>query len=197
MSASTAEPIKLILVGASAGGIIAAKNLLLGLKPGFRSALVMVMHRMKNTDSKLDKLLQHYSPLPVSEAEDKMRIMPGGVYIAPANYHLLFENQNHFALSYDEPVNYSRPSIDVSMESAAEVFGRSLLCILLTGANSDGALGIKKAHAYGAQTLIQDPTEADIARMPEAGIKASPNTPILPLPLIIQYINAYDHDPLL
>jgi two-component system chemotaxis response regulator CheB len=119
--------------------------------------------------------------LPVKEAEDKEPLAPSTVYVAPPNYHLLLETQGYFSLSVDDPVLFSRPAIDVLFESAADAFGRSLLGLLLTGASEDGARGLCRIQQAGGLTLVQAPSTAAVRIMPEAALRLSAPSHVLPL----------------
>ncbi|HYG14638.1 MAG TPA: chemotaxis protein CheB, partial [Bacteroidia bacterium] len=161
-----------MLIGGSAGSIEALLTILPALKPGLKFPIVIILHRKYAPDSNLADLFTMKSSLPVSEVEEKESIKPGRIYIAPADYHLLFEKDGTFSLDFSEKVNFSRPSIDVSFESAAEIFDRQLVCILLSGANYDGVEGMKTALKYGATLVAQKPESAAVPVMPLQAIKA-------------------------
>ncbi len=161
----------MIVVGASLGGLSALVTLLQGIPVSFRDSFAIVLHRHKDSDNTLLDLLQRDSPLPVCEPLDKEPILPGRVYLAPADYHLLVE-RTHFCLSIDDPVRYARPSIDVLFESAADAFGREAVGIVLTGANIDGSLGASRIQARGGRVIVQDPATADAPQMPQGVIAA-------------------------
>ena len=134
------------------------------------ASFVIIVHRKSGPDSILQELLSSRTSLPVREIEDKEVILPGTIYIAPPDYHLLFEDENSFSLDASEKINHSRPSIDIAFESAAEVFGSSLIGILLSGANADGAEGLKKISQAGGYTIVQDPLTADVGFMPQQAL---------------------------
>ncbi len=161
------------MIGASAGGVQALQRLLSALPAKLAVPVLVVIHRMKNVRSNLADVLQTKSRLLVKEAEDKELLKPGTVYIAPANYHMLVERDKHIALSVSEPVNFSRPSIDVTFFSVAESFGSQSIGIILTGANTDGSKGLGMIEYSGGLTLVQDPEEAQVAVMPEAALQAT------------------------
>lgn len=168
--------IEAVVIGASAGGVTALLTLLTGLPETFRLPIVAVLHLPEDRDSLLTELFQHRLPIAVREAADKESIAPATLYFAAAGYHLSVEMDRSFSLSCEAPVNYSRPSIDVLMASAADAYGASLAGILLTGANFDGAAGLAKIQQQGGLTVVQDPAEAEVATMPEAAIrKLHPN----------------------
>lgn len=159
-----------LVIGASAGGVEALSVLLPALTPAMGIAVVVVLHLPPSRDSLLVDLFAPRCALDVAEAQDKMPLEAGHLYFAPPNYHLLVDEGPQLALSVDEPVNYSRPSIDVLFESAAAVYGERLAGLVLTGANGDGARGLAAVRAAGGTTLAQDPAEAACPYMPEAAI---------------------------
>lgn len=171
---------ELVVIGTSWGGLKAIEILLSGLPKKFPLAIAIVQHRQKNAGELLCELLQHHSLLPVLEVEDKQIIAPGHVYLAPADYHLLVEPGN-FALSTEAPVLYSRPSIDLLFESAADAYTSRAIGVILTGANRDGALGLASLKKRGGLAIVQDPTEAESSYMPTAAIAATQVDTILPL----------------
>jgi two-component system chemotaxis response regulator CheB len=180
---STAQqhPVRAVVIGASAGGVEALLNLLSGLPAGFRLPLIAVIHLPPDRDSRLAEIFQHRLPISVREACDKEPIAPSTLYFAGSGYHLLVETDHSFALSCEAPVHYSRPSIDVLMESAADAYGAELAGILLTGANYDGAAGLSSIRRRGGITVVQDPAEAQVPTMPEAAIRRLQPSFILPL----------------
>jgi two-component system, chemotaxis family, protein-glutamate methylesterase/glutaminase len=155
-------------------------KLLAALPERFAIPMVVVQHRSKDSDRLLVHLLQDVTALNVCEIEDKDTLAPGTVHVAPANYHVLIE-AGHFSLTIEEPVRYSRPSIDVMFTSAADTYGASAIGVVLTGANEDGALGLAHIVQRGGRALIQDPKTAEIPTMPEAAVRAVPTAEILPL----------------
>lgn len=171
---------ELVVIGTSWGGLNALERLLAGLPREFPLAIAIVQHRSRNAGNLLCNLLQRHSLLPVVETEDKHPIAPGHVYLAPADYHLLVEPGN-FALSTEAPVLYSRPSIDVLFESAADAYRARTIGIILTGANQDGSQGLATLKRRGGLAIVQDPTEAESSPMPTAAISATQVDYILPL----------------
>lgn len=161
---------KLVVIGGSAGSMEVILGILAGLKRTLTLAIVIVLHRKKNGESLLVDLFSSRTSLVVKEAEEKEKILPGHIYIAPADYHLLIEKDFTFSLDFSEKVHYSRPSIDVTFETAAEAYGESLICILLSGANADGALGVKKAKDAKGLTMVQNPEDAEVSFMPAQAI---------------------------
>lgn len=161
---------ELIVVGASAGGVQAYQNLLSALPRDWSVPLLCVLHIPQQRISGLIGLLSHCCALPVQEAEDKQPIQPGTVTFAPPDYHLLVEERGYLALSRDEPVLFSRPSIDVLFESAALAYGKSVHGILLTGASADGSDGLARIRGEGGSAWVQDPLDAVAPTMPASAI---------------------------
>lgn len=178
---------KLVVIGTSLGGLTALKLLLGSLAEDFPLAIAIVQHRHRDSERTLGEFLQQHIALPLKEVEDKDDLLPGRVYLAPADYHLLVE-PGYFTLSTDEPVLYARPSIDVLFESAADVYGPQVIGILLTGANQDGAQGLAKIRACGGWTIVQAPETAECRVMPEAALAATSVNAVLPLPEIASYL---------
>lgn len=170
-----------VAIGTSAGGIDALLTLLAGLEPPVAGPLIVVLHLPEQHESRLAHVFSQRLALPVREALPGAPAQPGTVYFAPPGYHLLVETDRSFSLSCDEPVLFSRPSIDVLMESCAEAYGTGLLGMVLTGANEDGARGLAAVKACGGLTAVQDPAEAAHAVMPQAAIRAADPEFVLPL----------------
>ncbi|HCF28634.1 MAG TPA: chemotaxis protein CheB [Cyanobacteria bacterium UBA11049] len=171
---------ELIVIGTSWGGLQAIEILLSGLPKDFPLAIAIAQHRQRNAGDLLCDLLQRHSVLPVLEVEDKVAIAPRHVYVAPADYHLLVEPGN-FALSIEAPVLYSRPSIDLLFESAADAYTNRAIGVILTGANKDGAQGLATLKRRGGLAIVQEPSEAESSSMPTAAIAATQVDYILPL----------------
>lgn len=180
MSGDDKDPVPLVAVGTSLGGLEALSRLLRGLPEDFPAALAVVQHRMPDSDSRLPALLARHSRLPVREVEDLEEIRPSRVYIAPADYHLLIDG-DHFALDVGAPESWARPAIDVLFESAADARGSRLIAILLTAASHDGARGIAWAARSGATTIVQDPDEAASDIAPRAALSRTRVDYVLPL----------------
>lgn len=168
MSALGLRP-EIVVLGCSSGGMAAIARLLAPLPRGFALPIVIAQHRARESDDTLASVLQRTTKLTVREAEDKDPIEPGFAYLAPPDYHLLVE-PGAFALSVDDMVAFSRPSIDVLFESAAEAYGRGVIGVLLTGANQDGARGMRRIEEAGGICLAQDPSTAEFPTMPSAAI---------------------------
>lgn len=165
-----------VVIGASAGGVQALSRVLPALPADLPVPVLVVVHVPPRRDNALVDLFAGKCRIPVKEAEDKEPLVPGTIYFAPPDYHLLVEAGGTLALSSDEPVNHSRPAIDVLFESAADAFGAGLAGIVLTGANSDGAEGLRAICAAGGQGIVQDPLSAEVATMPRAALAACPGS---------------------
>jgi two-component system chemotaxis response regulator CheB len=180
---------ELVAVGTSLGGLNALMVLLAALPGGFPVPLAIVQHRSVTPDGGgLAHLLQEHSTLAVVEADDKMPIEPGMVYLAPADYHLLVEEPGLFALSTDAPVRSARPSIDVLFQTAADAYGPALLAVLLTGASADGAEGLAAVKSRGGRAIVEDPATAECRTMPAAALAATAVDYVLPLAKIGAYL---------
>jgi two-component system, chemotaxis family, protein-glutamate methylesterase/glutaminase len=179
----------IVLVGTSWGGLAALRTLVAGLPASLTMAVAIVQHRHKDSDNLLRLLLQERSPLTVCEVEDKMPIEHGRIYVAPPDYHTLVE-PGHFSLSIDAPVRFSRPSIDVAFMSAADSYTHRTVGIVLTGANADGAEGLRRISDRGGMALVQDPATAESAAMPTAAMQAVPRARVMPLAEIIAFVSA-------
>lgn len=161
------------MVGVSAGGLHALQAIIPALPANFPVPIAVVHHVGAQGDAYLCEHLSRLSAITVKEAEEKEILAPATAYLAPAGYHLLIEPDRSFSLSVDEKVNFSRPAIDILFESAAEAFGRGLIGIVLTGANADGALGLRAIKRHGGLTIVQNPETAEVAFMPRAAIEAA------------------------
>jgi two-component system chemotaxis response regulator CheB len=177
----------LVVVGTSWGGLAALRTLVAGLPADFMMAVTLVQHRHKDSDHLLRTLLQERSTLEVCEVEDKMPLEHGRIYVAPPDYHTLVE-PGHFSLSTEAPVRYSRPSIDVTFASAADSYAHRTVGIVLTGANADGAVGLRKISDRGGLALVQDPATAESPTMPAAAAKAVPRARVMALPELVAYL---------
>ena len=161
---------KVVIIGGSAGSLNALMQILPELPKLKGFAIVIVLHRKSTDDQTLEELITLKSSIEVKPVEDKVPLLAGFVYVAPSNYHLLFEKDDFLALDTSEKINYSRPSIDVSFESAAEIYRSSLMGILLSGSNSDGTEGLKAIKAAGGTIVVQNPLAADMPFMPNNAI---------------------------
>ncbi|WP_141591365.1 MULTISPECIES: chemotaxis protein CheB [unclassified Myxococcus] len=170
-----------VVVGASAGGVDALVTVLPSLPRAFRPSVLVVIHQPRERRSMLVDIFSARCALPVREAQDKESVQPGTIYFAPPDYHLLVDEGPSLALSADDPVLFSRPSIDVLFESAADVYGHRLAGLILTGANSDGARGLAAVRDAGGVTLVQRPDTAHVATMPAAALARGPADFVLSL----------------
>lgn len=180
--------IRAVLVGASAGGIDALKALLEPLDKSFSLPIVIVQHIGMKSSQSLIPLFSELCAMSVKEAEANEHFEPGVVYFAPAGYHLMIESDGTFSLSVDEPVTFSRPSVDVLFESAADSLGGDVLGIVLTGANHDGALGLKKIVEAGGVGIVQCPDTAAFSTMPASALALVKDSLVLTLPEISEYL---------
>lgn len=161
---------KAIVIGGSAGSLNVVLKIIASLPAQMKAAVIIVLHRKNAADSPLATIFSTRTLLPVKEVEDKDMLLPGTVYLAPPDYHLLLEDANNFSLDSSEKVHYSRPSIDVTFESVAEIFGAQCIGVLLSGANADGAQGLNTIRQRGGFTIAQDPETAEVGFMPQQAI---------------------------
>lgn len=180
--------IEAIVIGGSAGAIEALSLILPALPQGFRPPVFVTVHIPISRPSLLAPLFADKCELPVQEAEDKTPIEPGVIYFAPPDYHLLVESKNLLSLSVEETVNYSRPAIDVLFESAADIYEDRLLGVILTGANHDGAEGLRRIMERGGAGVVQLPETAYAKEMPSAALRACPRAEVLTLEGIADYL---------
>lgn len=181
---------ELVVIGCSWGGLEALRRILAGLATGLSAAVAVAQHRGPEARDEMPvEILDAVSALPVRVAEDKDPLAAGVVHLAAADYHLLVERDG-FALSTDAPVRHSRPSIDVMFESAADALGPRVIAVLLTGANADGAEGIRRLKRAGAVTVAQDPADAERSEMPAAAIATGAVDRVLRLEAIAPFLNA-------
>jgi two-component system, chemotaxis family, protein-glutamate methylesterase/glutaminase len=174
------------VVGTSVGGVQALSELLPALPAGTKASVFVVLHLPRDRPSLLVEVFSPKCALAVSEAQDKEPVAPGTVYFAPPNYHLLIDRGPQLALSADELVHHSRPSIDVLFESAAEIYRDRLLGVILTGANEDGAAGLAAVHDAGGVTVIQEPRTAQSSLMVLSALRRRRPDLVLPLPKIAE-----------
>ena len=170
----------LAVVGASWGGLHALSELVKSLPTDFSLPMAVVQHRSKHADELLAQLLQDMTPLRVVDVEDKEPLVPGTVYVAPANYHMLVE-EGYFSLTTDPLVRFSRPSIDVTFTSAGDAYPNATVGVILTGANDDGSRGLRHIVNRGGKAIVQDPETAESKAMPRAALTAVPEAEVLPL----------------
>ena len=163
-----------VVMGASAGGVEALQAILPALPADYALPVLVVVHIPPDRRSLIPQVLQARCALTLREAEDKEPALPGAVYFAPADYHLLVERDGRLSLSSEEPVMFSRPSIDVLFETAADAFGAQTVAVVLSGANSDGAKGAARIARAGGQIFVQSPQTASATAMPLAALAACP-----------------------
>lgn len=173
-----------VVIGASAGGVEALCTLLPRIAIGTRASFFIVLHLPRDRPSLLARIFQERCALPVREAQDKEPVAAGTVYVAPPDYHLLLDEGPRIALSIDEPVNFSRPAIDVLFESAADLYGDRLLGVVLTGGNQDGAAGLAAVAAAGGSLVVQHPGSAQVSVMPASALQRNPDSQVLSLEAI-------------
>lgn len=177
-----------VVIGASAGALEALSAILPAFPGEFRLPVMVVVHVPSDRRSVLAELFQAKCRVQVKEADDKEPIVAGTVYFAPSDYHLLIEPDKSLSLSSDEPVLFSRPSIDVLFESAADAYGEGLIAIVLTGANEDGAKGMRAVLDLGGVALVQDPDRAFASAMPQAAIRLCPGARVMALEEIAMFL---------
>lgn len=182
------KKIEAVVIGASAGGIEALKQILPTLPETYNIPIIIVLHIPAGEPSLLPEVFEHKVKLPVKEATDKEIIKPGTIYFAPSSYHLLIEKNKTFSLSIKEPVLFSRPSIDVLFESASQAYSETLVGILLTGANKDGAEGLKKIKEANGIAIVQNPINAEMSEMPAAGMALAAPEHVLSLDKIADFL---------
>lgn len=161
----------IVLIGGSAGSLDVILKLLPDLKRGSTYAAIIVIHRRAVADELLSAILSEKTGWSVKEAEEKELLLPDHIYIAAPDYHLLVEKDHSLTLDDSEKVNFSRPSIDVTFESAAEAYGNKAIAILLSGANADGVEGLRRIKELGGICIVQTPESAEVSYMPEQAIR--------------------------
>jgi two-component system chemotaxis response regulator CheB len=178
-----------IVVGCSAGGVSALQILLGGLDPHLPLPVVVCCHRSADDSPGLAAVLARHTALPVVDAVERQSAAPGVVHLAPPGYHLLMESDCRFALSVDPPVAHARPSIDVLFCSAAQAWRAALIGLVLTGANADGAHGLRRIRRYGGTAVVQDPASAQAQAMPRAALELAGADHCVPLEAIPSLLN--------
>ncbi|PWV46971.1 chemotaxis protein CheB [Chitinophaga sp. S165] len=185
---------KLLVIGGSAGSLDVLMQLLPELKPEWPLAVIIVLHRRTDSDTLLSELLSTKTTLSVKDAEEKDILSAGCIYVAPSDYHLLIEPDGSLTLDASEKVHYSRPSIDVTFMSAAEVFGSRLSCLLLSGANVDGAEGLQTVQELGGFTAVQDPDTAEVSFMPRHAINIVKVDKVFRIGEMIAFVKSLNDD---
>ena len=183
---------KTVVIGGSAGSFQGMVKILSRLPKGFPLPIILCLHRLKHVRNGFVEALSIKSVVQVTEPFDKENIKKGGAYLAPANYHMSVELGNYFALSTEEMVNNSRPAIDITLSTSAFVYKEKLVGILLSGANRDGAAGMKSIHEKGGLTIVQDPSECMIDTMPKAALAMTKIDHVLKVDQIVEFLIELD-----
>lgn len=181
---------KALVIGASAGGFEAISTVISGLSIALDLPIILVQHISSHDHGNFARALAMKLTKEIHEVEDKDSIIPGMIYTAPGAYHLLVNNDLTFSLSLDLPVNYSRPSIDVLFESAADIYGDKLIAVLLTGANQDGARGLLSIQNHGGLVIVENPETAQVRTMPDSGLRLTSTNNVLDLKDIASFIES-------
>ena len=181
---------KALIIGGSAGSLDVLLKVFPLIDVNISFPIIIVVHRKQGTDSLLSDLLASKTKLKVKDIDEKEQILPKTIYIVPSDYHLLIEKDFTFSFDYSEKVNYSRPSIDVSFQSAAEVYLDKLVCILLSGSNADGVNGLITVKNYGGETVVQDPDTAQVDYMPRQAMLKANVDHVLRIEEMADYINS-------
>jgi two-component system chemotaxis response regulator CheB len=187
------KPDRLLAIGGSAGSLQVILAVLSAIGEGFPMPVLVILHRNVGFESALEELIYARTRLPIKEVEEKEQLLNGTVYLCPADYHVLLEHDGSFSLDYSERVHFSRPSIDVTFQSAADVFGEGLLALLLSGGNADGADGMYYVSALGGVTIVQDPSTAEVPYMPQQAIMRMRPDHILPTDEIPGFIRDWGY----
>lgn len=180
---------KAVIIGGSAGSFQVVTRILNSLPKTFPIPVLLCLHRLKHVRSGFMEALMLKSNIPVEEPYDKDQLKPGRAYLAPANYHMYIELANRIALSTEEPVNHSRPSIDLSFITAANAYRQKLVGIILSGANKDGAFGLKKISDNGGVTIVQDPNECEVRTMTQSALQLTKVDYVYSTDQIIRFLN--------
>jgi two-component system, chemotaxis family, protein-glutamate methylesterase/glutaminase len=192
MDKNRASQYKAVVIGGSAGSFQVITKLLAALPKDFDLPIILCLHRLKHVRHGFVEALNIKSVKPIEEPDDKDTIKKGKIYLAPANYHLCVELGNYFSLSTEEMVNNSRPAIDITLDTASYVFKNRLIGILLSGANKDGAWGMKKIKDRGGFTIVQDPSDCMIDTMPTAALKLTSIDMVLKVDELIKFFQDFN-----
>lgn len=179
---------KAVIIGGSAGSFQVVTKILSSLPKNFPMPVLLCLHRLKHVRSGFMEALMLKSNIPVEEPYDKDQLKPGRAYLAPANYHMYIELANRIALSTEEPVNHSRPSIDLSFITAANAYRQKLIGIILSGANKDGAFGLKKVSENGGVAIVQDPNECEVRTMTQTALQLTKTDYVYSTDQIIKFL---------
>lgn len=180
---------KAVIIGGSAGSFQVVTKILNSLPKNFPLPVLLCLHRLKHVRSGFVEALSLKSNIPIEEPNDKDQLKPGRAYLAPANYHMFVELANRVALSCDDPVNHSRPSIDLSFITAANAYRNKLIGIILSGANKDGAYGLKHLVDNGGVSIVQDPSECEVKTMTESSLQITPVDHVFKTNEIINFLS--------
>jgi len=180
---------EVFLIGGSAGSLKVLLEVLPNIKDNLSFPIIIILHRKGSSDSMLAELLNSRTNLTVVEAEEKEKLMPGYIYLAPPDYHLLIEKDQTISLDFSEKLNYSRPSIDITFISASEIYRENTIALLLSGANTDGVDGLNIIKENNGTTLVQDPLTAEVDFMPKQAIMQAKIDLILEPKQIAAFIN--------
>ncbi|MFZ4263379.1 chemotaxis protein CheB [Sphingobacterium sp. HJSM2_6] len=179
----------IIAIGGSAGAYEMIVTILDHLPKEFSCSIVIVLHRNSKYETKIENSLSKRLNRPVLSIKDKFPILPNKIYFAPPGYHTLVEPNYYFSLDISDPIQFSRPSIDVFFESVAEVYGANATAFLLSGANNDGAQGFKKLLEHQSYCIAQSPADATIDTMPQSGINISKEVNVMTNKQVIEYFS--------
>jgi len=179
---------KAVIIGGSAGSFQVITRILNSIPKDFPLPVLLCLHRLKHIRSGFVEALSLKSNIPIEEPFDKETLKPGKAYLAPANYHMYVELVNRIALSTEETVNHSRPSIDLSFITAANAYRDKLIAIILSGANKDGALGLKKVYDNGGVAIVQDPNECEVKTMTQSALQLTKVNFVYSTEQIISYL---------
>jgi two-component system chemotaxis response regulator CheB len=171
---------RLLVIGGSAGSLQVILAVLAAIGDDFPMPVLIILHRNGGFESSLEDLFSTRTRLPIREVEEKDQLRAGTIYLCPADYHVLLEKDHSFSLDYSERIHFSRPSIDVTFRSAADIFGPGVIALLLSGGNADGAEGMQYVQERGGVTIVQDPATADVPYMPQQVISRMKVDFILP-----------------
>lgn len=184
--------IELLIIAGSAGSLTVLLEIIPKIKTPLNFTILIVLHRKGGLNSNICEVFSNKTTINIFECEDKEVIKPGNIYFAPADYHLLIERDGLFSLDYSEKVNYSRPSIDVTLIDAANIYEKKLAAILLSGANADGAEGLFYVHKKNGTTIVQSPISAEIDTMPKEALKLFEPNYVANVAEIITLINNFN-----
>ncbi len=181
---------EILLIGGSAGSLEVIIRTLPMIRTDISFAIIIILHRKSYSDNTLVQLLRSKTQIPVKECDEKELILAGNIYVAPPDYHLLIEQDHTFSLDFSEKINYSRPSIDVTFQSAAETYRENVVALLLSGANADGVEGLELIRLTGGKVVVQDPETAEVSYMPQKALDKLVPDQILKIEEVAGFINS-------